>query len=115
MAITEIHVSNFRSFNDLRVKLSRFNVLIGRNASGKSNFVQIFKFLRDLSLYGLSDAVSLQGGVKYLANINLGTTQPISVSVTSDTSYNFIRGRLRNFIGFIVRESTYTFSLTPTT
>jgi predicted ATPase len=113
MAITEIHVSNFRSFNDLRVRLSRFNVLIGRNASGKSNFVQIFKFLRDLSLYGVSDAVSLQGGAKYLANINLGATQPISVSVTSDTTYNFVRGRPRNFMGFVVRESAYRFSLTP--
>lgn len=115
MAITEIHVSNFRSFNDLRVKLLPFNVLIGRNAAGKSNFVQIFRFLRDLSLYGLSDAVALQGGVKYLANINLGTSQPISVSVTSDNTYQFVRGRLKNYIGFVVRESAYTFSLTPKT
>lgn len=72
--ISKIRVSNFRSFGDLEVELGNFNVVIGANASGKSNFVQIFRFLRDVAIYGLEDAISLQGGAEYLCNTFLDTT-----------------------------------------
>ncbi|RMI06729.1 MAG: DUF2813 domain-containing protein, partial [Calditrichaeota bacterium] len=42
---TRIEIHNFKSFDELSVNLDRFNVLVGANASGKSNFVQIFRFL----------------------------------------------------------------------
>ncbi|MBM3236151.1 hypothetical protein FJZ31_07610 [Candidatus Poribacteria bacterium] len=58
MAIKKIKIANFKSFKDLEVELGRFNVLIVGNASGKSNFVQIFKFLRDIKDYGLDNAMS---------------------------------------------------------
>ncbi len=48
MNIKNIKVTNFKSFKELDVNLGNFNVLIGSNASGKSNFVQIFEFLRDI-------------------------------------------------------------------
>ena len=46
MAIKQIQINNFKNFDALKINLNNFNVLIGANASGKSNFVQIFKFLR---------------------------------------------------------------------
>ncbi|WP_456439167.1 AAA family ATPase, partial [Caldithrix abyssi] len=64
--ITKIDVKNFKSFDHLNIELSNFNVVIGPNASGKSNFVQIFRFLKDIEQLGLENAVSLQGGVEYL-------------------------------------------------
>jgi AAA15 family ATPase/GTPase len=64
MRITELSVSNFRSFERLDLELNTFNVLIGANASGKSNFVEIFKFLRDIAKHGLQNAVSMQGGLR---------------------------------------------------
>jgi predicted ATPase len=63
MGIDKIKVSNFKSFNNLEVDLNNFNVLIGSNASGKSNFIKIFEFLRDISKYGLDNAISMQGGL----------------------------------------------------
>ncbi len=48
MAIKRIRVRNFKSFKDLEVELGKFNLLIGANASGKSNFIRIFEFLRDI-------------------------------------------------------------------
>ena len=113
MAIAHLKVSNFKTFNDLQVDLAAFNVVIGRNAAGKSNFVQIFRFLRDLTLYGLSDAISLQGGIRYLTNLNLGTSDPLSVSVLMDANSRFTRGRLRNYWGFLVRKMQYSFTLAP--
>lgn len=37
MQIKKIKVSNFKSFDEVEIELGRFNVLIGANASGKSN------------------------------------------------------------------------------
>ena len=51
MRIESIAVSNFKSFSKSEIELGQFNVLVGANASGKSNFVQIFKFLRDTVEY----------------------------------------------------------------
>jgi len=78
MHIKKIRVTNFKSFKDLEIELGRFNVIIGANASGKSNFVQIFKFLRDTTIYGLDNAISMQGGVDYLRNINIGSSKELS-------------------------------------
>ncbi|MCD6512239.1 MAG: AAA family ATPase, partial [Thermoplasmata archaeon] len=66
MSISRIEVKNFKSFKELKIDIGKFNVLIGTNASGKSNFVNIFKFLRDIMTLGLDNAISLQGGVEYL-------------------------------------------------
>jgi len=79
--IREIKVKNFKSFKDLEVELGKFNVLIGPNASGKSNFIQIFKFLRDIRNYGLDNAISIQGGVDYLTNINIGPYENLSIEI----------------------------------
>ena len=62
MAIKSIEVSNFKSFDRLKVEFGQFNCIVGPNASGKSNFVQILKFLHDIATDGLDNAISLQGG-----------------------------------------------------
>jgi len=54
----------------LDIELGDLSVLIGPNASGKSNFVEILRFLKDISAHGLANAVSMQGGMEYLKNIN---------------------------------------------
>jgi predicted ATPase len=84
MAIKKIKVENFKSFKEIDVELGKFNVLIGANASGKSNFVQIFKFFNDLYNEGLDNAVSLQGGNDYLRNINIGMNKLFSMNIVSD-------------------------------
>jgi len=63
----------------LDVSFGDFNVLIGPNASGKSNLVQVFKFLRDIGEYGLDNAISMQGGAEYLRNA--GTKSNIKLSL----------------------------------
>ena len=77
MTISKIRIANFKSFADQTVELNGFNLLVGANASGKSNFVQAFKFLRDIATHGLEDAISLQGGVEYLRNVKVGDAQPL--------------------------------------
>jgi len=71
MQIKSINIANFKSFNSVTLELGRFNVLIGPNASGKSNLIQVFRFLREIITEGLDNAISLQGGVEYIRNLNL--------------------------------------------
>lgn len=69
--LKRVRVRNFKSLADVDLELNRFNVIIGANAAGKSNLVQIFKFLRDIREHGLDNAVSMQGGSKYIGNMRM--------------------------------------------
>lgn len=60
--IERLRLRNFRSFKDVDIELRPLNIVVGANASGKTNLVQAFRFLRDLAQHGLENAVSLQGG-----------------------------------------------------
>ncbi|RCW57365.1 MULTISPECIES: AAA family ATPase [Halanaerobium] len=84
MGIKKIKVSNFKSFKELEVNLKQFNVFVGANAAGKSSFIQIFDFIRDIIRSGLSNAISMQGGVEYLRNINIGDQEPLKVEIIFD-------------------------------
>jgi len=112
MSIKRIRVTNFKSFKELEVEFGKFNVLIGANASGKSNFVQIFEFLRDIANFGLNNAVSMQGGVEYLRNINVGASENLSVKVVSEQEVGFLGRRTKEgLIGIKTYETTYEFEL----
>jgi predicted ATPase len=66
MFIRKLHVENWKNFRSGEVRLARRLFLIGPNASGKSNFLDVFRFLRDLSLPkggGFRQAVEARGGV----------------------------------------------------
>lgn len=89
MAIKKIRIANFKSFKELEIELGKFNVLIGANASGKSNFIHIFEFLRDIINHSLDDAISIQGDVKYFRNINIGPSKDFSLEVFSDDESTF--------------------------
>src|SRR5436305_7014694 len=90
MAITKIKLANFKSFEVLEVDLRPLNIVVGGNAAGKSNFLEVFRFLRDLAAHGLEDAVSLQGGMEYLANLKIGRRKPVSLEVTFDFRLDFL-------------------------
>ncbi len=81
MPIRELAVTNFKSFRNLEIRPDNFNIVIGSNASGQSNFIQIFKFIRDIAKYGLNNAISLQGGVEYMRNTLIGGKEDFSLRI----------------------------------
>ncbi len=112
MSVKRIKVTNFKSFKELDIELGKFNVLIGANASGKTNFIQIFKFLRDIANSGLNNAVSMQGGVEYLRNINIGASENFSIEVVFDWEITFLGKKTEgDLIGIKIYETTYEFAL----
>ena len=85
MRISRIRLSNFKSFQEIDIGLRPFNVVIGPNASGKSNLVQAFRFIRDIYMNGLENAVSMQGGSEFLPNLSVGSPESrMSISVDCD-------------------------------
>lgn len=112
--IKNIKVQNFKSFEDIDVTLNSLNILIGANASGKSNFIEIFKFLRDITSLGLDNAISLQGGVEYLKNINLTSDKDFFLEITYKNHFSFGKKIKNKLYGISFIESTYSFSLTFT-
>lgn len=48
--LKEITLSNFKSFKEQTVTLADFNVIVGRNASGKTNFIEFLKFVKKILL-----------------------------------------------------------------
>ncbi|MHB8053119.1 MAG: AAA family ATPase [Methanoregula sp.] len=82
MPIKRIHIENFKSFSAIDVELSRFCVVIGSNAAGKSNFISVFRFLRDIARYGVVNAIALQGGADYIRNVRIGNERDLVVQVT---------------------------------
>ena len=45
--IKQVRIQNFRSLADVTVDLEPLTVLIGRSGTGKSNFVEAIRFLRN--------------------------------------------------------------------
>jgi predicted ATPase len=86
MAIKRIEIQNFKSFRHQTIELGQFNVLIGANASGKSNFLQIFQFISDIAHHGLSNAISMPGGVEYLRNTNLAAQKDFALKIVVDST-----------------------------
>lgn len=82
--LESIRARNFKSFDDLDMSLDGFNAVIGANAAGKSNLVQLFAFLRDLRLEGLDYALALQGGIEYARNFSgVNTNMIIEIKIRS--------------------------------
>lgn len=106
MSITEVQLSNFKSFYRASTVLSKFNVVVGANASGKSNFIQFFKFIKDIRQFGMDDAISMQGGSEYLFNANHPTDNVLSGRIINDTKRRFTT-REEIGIGFEILKSSY--------
>ena len=68
MLISRIILKNWRNFRSVDVELNERAFVVGPNASGKSNFLDVFKFLRDIAKQGggLQKAVSDRGGISKL-------------------------------------------------
>ncbi|RAQ41462.1 chromosome segregation protein SMC, partial [Arthrospira sp. O9.13F] len=72
MIISHIILKNWRNFRAVEVDLCDRIFIVGPNACGKSNFLDAFRFLRDLAKPGggLQKAVSDRGGVSQIRSLS---------------------------------------------
>jgi len=90
MLITRLRLKNWRNFQSLDVPLRDISYLLGPNASGKSNLLDAFRFLRDISKSkggGIQTAVSDRGGISKLRCLHARRDPEVKIEVElSDTA-----------------------------
>lgn len=85
MQIKHLKLRNWRNFHLVDVDLGARVILIGPNASGKSNFLDVFRFLRDIAGEGLQKAVRVhRGGIGVLRCLSARQYSNIDIEVTID-------------------------------
>jgi predicted ATPase len=77
MLLRQITLENLLSFRNTTVELRGLNVLIGANASGKSNLIDAISLLRAAPL-DLYTEISLQGGVRVVCSLAEAVASPIA-------------------------------------
>lgn len=84
MLITYLKLKNWRNFRGAEIHLSQRAYVIGPNASGKSNLLDVFRFLRDLSKSeggGLQKAVKDRDGITKLRCLHARRDTEVRVEV----------------------------------
>jgi predicted ATPase len=88
MKFRKIILRNWKNFREAEVKIGDHLILIGGNASGKSNFLDAFRFLRDISSEGgsLQKAVLCRGGMRNVRNFYV-KQEEVSVRVEMEDDF----------------------------
>lgn len=83
MHFTRIKLTNWKNFTSVDVQLPERAFLIGPNASGKSNFLDAFRFLRDIAATGggFQRACEERGGVPKIRCLSARKPPGVSISV----------------------------------
>lgn len=83
----QIRLLNWKNFRDVTVVTPDRLFLVGPNASGKSNFLDAFRFLRDLASPegGLQSAVRTRGGVSAIRCLSARRYPAVELHVVVET------------------------------
>lgn len=123
MVVTRLQLKNWRNFRKANVPLSDTTYIMGPNASGKSNFLDVMRFLRDIADPqggGLNKALDIRGGfskVRCLAarqKPDIGITVELAEAFDTETPrwrYELQIGQQSRglFLPKVVREAVYDF------
>jgi predicted ATPase len=94
MRFTRLFLQSWRNFLKVDVPLRERMFVVGPNASGKSNLLDAFRFLRDIAdpRGGFQHAVQSRGGVSRLRSLHARRQTDVIVDVTmdlEDTSWHY--------------------------
>lgn len=114
MVISNLKIRNFKSIASADIDFNPLTMLVGANASGKSNLINVFRFISNIANDGIDNAVALQGGMPYLANASLPKGTPIEIAFTLDLSNEgWIRSTDEKAFGMEIKAIDYRFILQP--
>ena len=64
--LEKLTIKSFKSIREQTLALGRLNVFIGGNGAGKSNLIEVFRFLREIVNQNLADYTGIKGGANTL-------------------------------------------------
>lgn len=85
MLVSHLKLQNWRNFKAASADLQDVTYVLGPNASGKSNLLDVFRFLRDIAKSnggGLQKAVSSRGSLKKLRCLHARSKPEVGMEVT---------------------------------
>lgn len=84
MIVSRIALKNWRNFQSVDIELGKRVFLVGPNASGKSNFLDVFRFLRDIAKPGggLQKAISDRGGLSKIRCLAARSKPDVEIEVS---------------------------------
>ena len=92
MKITEVSIRNYKSLKDISIQPKDLSVLVGANASGKSNFSDCVDFVAETYRHGLEIAVARKGGYENIAfRRKRRSMSPISVDLHAELATEDLR------------------------
>lgn len=103
MVITRLKLKNWRNFRAIDVRLRETTYVLGPNASGKSNLLDGFRFLRDLSKPnggGLQAAVHDRGGITKLRCLHARKDTEVLIDASVSESADDDTPAWRYVLGF---------------
>lgn len=84
MFVSYLNIRNWRNFPRINAVLHNRQFFVGPNASGKSNLMDVFRFLRDIAKIeggGLQKAVADRGGMAKIRNLSARREPDITIEV----------------------------------
>ena len=84
MIINHLIAKNWRNFQQIDVHLSERQFIVGANASGKSNLIDIFRFLRDIVKAeggGFQKAVKNRGGLSKIRSLAARRDPEVTIEI----------------------------------
>lgn len=91
MFITHLRLKNWRNFREADVCFGRTSYIIGPNASGKSNLLDLLRFLREICKPdggGLQRAIKVRGGIPKLRCLHHRRDTEVKIEVTLKESFD---------------------------
>ena len=119
--LTRLAAANFRSLADVDIPLGMMTVLVGPNGSGKTNVLNVLRFLASTVRFDLSAAIGEWGGlerVKRRSESKAGRNVTIRISgqLTKHSSYGALDEYMLRFgstpRGALTRSEEFTFKRT---
>lgn len=84
MIINRLIVKHWRNFQRIDVRLRKRQFIVGPNASGKSNLLDIFRFLRDIAKAeggGFQKAVSTRGDISKIRSLSVDRDAEVAIEI----------------------------------
>ena len=94
MLVSKLTLKNWRNFTHVEVALQPRQLIVGPNACGKSNLLDVFRFLRDIAKRrggGLQEAIERRGGLSKVRCLSARRDPEIVIGVAISDSDSRLR------------------------